>query len=376
MNETAVSPQSEQEKIAEKQAELKEKLLVGAYPSLTTRFLDLSEKLIHKITRKSEPLPVWYKGTVYTLLVWMLALLIVIIFPTHTIPSYDVFLAGVTIMLVTSVGVILTHEMYELLIKTLQYTAVDKINSTQDLDRLDRWLHGVFNTKRQILFGLLFCILLLPPALFLWNQVRGGATFDTMLVAFIIVFQAALGVYVVSAVFLAPNELLGYRFNIYALDPANSELIQRLSGALNRTMFVLAVLLAVITYWLFSFTLLADNVAIFVVLLVWLLMILIFINGHYALATIIRRVKWRKLNELQTKITAVEDGGDLTTKETADALKNLMDFHDRIRNTRNSAFDVRSGLGFVNSALLPLLAFILANITDVIGFFSRLFGGP
>ena len=376
MSETAVTPQNEQEKLAAKQAELKENLAADAYPSLTTYFLDGTEKLIQKVTRNRNPLPLWYKGTAYTLLVWLLSLLIILLFPSYDFPQYDVFLAGFTIMLVTSIGVILTHEMYDLLMKTLRYTAVDSISSIEDLDKLDRWLRNLFNLRKQFFFGAIFAFVIVPPIIFLWNQIRGGATLDTMLVGFLVVFQAIFGIYIVVAIFLVPGELLRYQFDIYALDPASSELIQRLSGALNRTMFVLAVLLAIITYWLFSFTLLDDNVAIFLVLLAWLLIILVFINGHYSLATIIRRVKWKKLNELQDKITAVERDGDLTTKDTTDALKNLMDYHDRIRNTRNSAFDVRSGLGFVNSALLPLLAFVLANITDVIGFFSRLFGGP
>lgn len=376
MSETAVSPQTEQEKITQRQAELKEKLANGAYPSLATRFLDLSEKLTQKVTRNPSPLPVWYKGTVYTLLVWLLALFILVVFPPHTIPAADIFLAGITIMLVTSVGVILTHEMHELLLKTLRYTVVDKIATIDDLEDLDKWLFRVLNVRKQLFFSFIIALFVVPPANFLWNQIRGGATLDTMLVGFIIVMQGSLGIYVFAAVFMAPGQLLRYQFNIYSLDPASSELIQRLSGALNRTMFVLAVLLAIITYWLFSFTLLADNVAIFLVLFAWVVIILVFINGHYSLATIIRRVKWKKLNALQNQITAVEVDGDLTSKATTDALKNLMDYHDRIRDTRNSAFDVRSGLGFVNSALLPLLAFILANITDVIGFFSRLFGGP
>lgn len=376
MNETAVSPENEQEKLVAKQTELKKKLANGAYPSLTTRFLDGSEKLIQKVTRDRNPLPLWYKGTVYTLLVWLLSLLIILIFPSYTFPQFDVVLAGVTIMLVTSIGVILTHEMYDLLMKMLQYTAVDNISSIADLDKLDHWLRTLFNLRKQLFFSTIMTLIIVPPIIFLWNQIRGGATFDTMLVAFIVVFQGVSGFYIIAAIFWAPGELLKYQFNIYALDPASSELVQRLSGALNRTMFVLAVLLAIITYWLFSFTLLGDNVSIFIILLTWLLIILVFINGHYSLATIIRRVKWKKLNELQDKITAVERTGDLTSKETTDALKNLMDYHDRIRNTRNSAFDVRSGLGFINSALLPLLAFLLANITDVIGFFSRLFAGP
>ena len=47
-----------------------------------------------------------------------------------------------------------------------------------------------------------------------------------------------------------------------------------------------------------------------------------------------------------------------------------MDFHDRIKATRNSALDLRAGLNFLNSLLLPLLAFLLANLDKIFALFS------
>jgi len=44
-----------------------------------------------------------------------------------------------------------------------------------------------------------------------------------------------------------------------------------------------------------------------------------------------------------------------------------MDYHDRIKGTPNSALDFRAVLSFVNSLLLPLLAFLLSNMKGLIG---------
>ena len=43
-----------------------------------------------------------------------------------------------------------------------------------------------------------------------------------------------------------------------------------------------------------------------------------------------------------------------------------MDYHDRIKATPNSALNFRAGLNFLNSLLLPILAFVVANLKDVI----------
>jgi hypothetical protein len=42
-----------------------------------------------------------------------------------------------------------------------------------------------------------------------------------------------------------------------------------------------------------------------------------------------------------------------------------LNYHDRIATTRNSALNLRTGLSFVNSLLLPLLAFVLGNLDKI-----------
>ena len=52
-----------------------------------------------------------------------------------------------------------------------------------------------------------------------------------------------------------------------------------------------------------------------------------------------------------------------------EAMNRLMDYHDRVRATRNSALDLRTSLSFLNSLLLPLIAFILANLDSLVELF-------
>ncbi len=47
-----------------------------------------------------------------------------------------------------------------------------------------------------------------------------------------------------------------------------------------------------------------------------------------------------------------------------------MDYHDRVKATRNSVLNLRAGLNFLNSLLIPLLAFILANLEKVLDLFG------
>jgi ABC-type dipeptide/oligopeptide/nickel transport system permease component len=48
-----------------------------------------------------------------------------------------------------------------------------------------------------------------------------------------------------------------------------------------------------------------------------------------------------------------------------DRLSKLMDYHDRTKSTPNSALYFRASLNFLNSLLLPILAFVFANLDKV-----------
>jgi len=65
------------------------------------------------------------------------------------------------------------------------------------------------------------------------------------------------------------------------------------------------------------------------------------------------------------KIEKLSNRDETPEKDTLDRLSKLMDYHDRIKATPNSSLNFRSSLNFLNSLLLPLLAFILANLDTV-----------
>ena len=52
-------------------------------------------------------------------------------------------------------------------------------------------------------------------------------------------------------------------------------------------------------------------------------------------------------------------------------INKLLDYHDRIAATRNSALNLRAGLNFINSLLLPVIALLLANLEKIL---ALLFG--
>lgn len=127
-----------------------------------------------------------------------------------------------------------------------------------------------------------------------------------------------------------------------------------------------------------NFTILANsfsqgifqNYGIVVVLILWLPIIAIFILNQSSLSSVVRRAKWKSLNEIQEKVEKLRAAENLETKDTMDAINRLLDYHERINKTRFSALDFRSYLNFINSILLPLLAFVLGNLEKLTNLFS------
>jgi len=103
----------------------------------------------------------------------------------------------------------------------------------------------------------------------------------------------------------------------------------------------------------------------------WGLITIVFLSNQYVLAKIITRAKWKTLNEIQAQIKRLRGQEDIPSEKTLEHLGQLMDYHNRIKATRNSALDLRAGLNFLNSLLLPLLAFVLANLDRILALFSQ-----
>ena len=170
-------------------------------------------------------------------------------------------------------------------------------------------------------------------------------------------------------VILLSVRLHRYELKLFPADPSSSQLVSHLSSELGLFAYFFAIFSVVVTLEIsrighFSFF------GIIIVFL-WIPIIALFILNQTSLSNIIRRSKWKKLNEIQTRIEKLEESENYADKETMEIINRLLDYHDRIKATKNSAVDLRTILNFVNSLLLPLIAFILGNLDLVINLFSK-----
>ena len=364
--------------LIEKREELKRRLAAGEYKTLVDIFLEWFDRLIRKITRRTKPIPILYIIIILTL-VYYLSFYVVAYFEGNLDTLYrlgDLTRSGPLFVLfsmpafyVTSLVVInqYIHRIFIL----WRDAILDATESVTSLEEFKNWmgkacswrLHLLVTVSGGLLGGLYVTTLSSSAAgVFMGYWYAFGATF---LFLYLYAF-----VYLVLVTVLLSAMLRRYDMNLFAADPSSSELVSLLSGVLGSVVYFVAVFAAynTLSAAFIGFFLPLSIITVFVL---WLPIIAMFALNQTSLTSIIRRAKWKTLNEIQAKVERLQATDNFEEKETMEAINRLMDYHDRVKRTRNSAIDLSTTLNFINSLLLPLLAFVIGNLSLVLSLFKK-----
>jgi hypothetical protein len=157
-----------------------------------------------------------------------------------------------------------------------------------------------------------------------------------------------------------PLRLSRCQFKLHAEDPVSTEVLAYWSGMMNFAAYMFAFMLA--TGTLFTVTLMTFRLGTFIfIILRWLPLIALFVVNQIALSRVITLSKRKSLNEVETQMATMRPKEDPPNNETMETLLWLWDYHDRIKGTRNTILDIKGIMNLVNTLLIPLLAFLVAN---------------
>ena len=366
--------------LIEKREELKRRLAAGEYKTLVDIFLEWFDRLIRKIIRQSKPLPIWLITIVLSLVFTLIGF--AILYFTGDLTTFhkisklgkleyeSIVLWTISNIVLVVVGSIFINLYIRQTFVFWRNEMLNAIESVLSLNEFEDWLEKVCNRRLHILItiigGLTSILLLVIPLSSLLREFVGyGFTLVTIIIN---IFVWSL-IYQLFLIVMLSAGLRRYHLKLFASDPGSSELVSRLSGELSLVVYFVAIFAVVLTFTTALVGLL-PTFGFLLLLFYWNPIIAIFIINQTSLSTIIRRVKWKTLNEIQMKVEKLQTSRNFGNQETMDAIKRLMDYHDRVKATRDSALDFRAYLGFINSLLLPLLAFLLGNLDLVLKLFG------
>jgi len=180
-----------------------------------------------------------------------------------------------------------------------------------------------------------------------------------------------------------PSQFQNYQYKLYKLDPAKSEVISHISNLLTVPFFAGAIfqatLILVLSFFKDQFKVrtvtdipwLLITFVFFPLFVVWLPLIVHFINSQIAINKIINTAKWHVLAEIQHEIDQQYTTPKLQLTQNIETINKLMDLYERLYNTYNSKLAATRILSFLNQLILPLIASLISNYKDIINLFSQ-----
>jgi len=363
---------AEDSALVEKRNELKHQLAAREYVTLLELILNGTDRLIQRLLRRQTPVSDWFSALLISIVsVLINSLIAFALGATYALDSegmlLQVWIAGLCFAIL-----IFAKKVNHLIHDTLCESTLDAIESTSDLVDLHHRFTAFYDLRKQWLAGLASGIVLGLYSPMVAASIKDWPSGVGMTALSVITFfLSGIGCYYASLIFGLPNWLSRYQFKLYTADPSSSEVIQRLSDMMGSILFRLALVFVVFTLGLIYFELLTSQTAnLFLAVAMWGPLVAIFLGSQQAWRTIITRAKWQTLNEIQAKIETIKAEQNIAEEATMETVNRLIDYHDRIKAKRNTALDVRGGLNFINSLLLPLLGFVIGNIDKMLALFS------
>jgi hypothetical protein len=139
-----------------------------------------------------------------------------------------------------------------------------------------------------------------------------------------------------------------------------------------KVLYVLAALFVVITFVSVRIGVVAGLPGLVcLVLSSWVPLFIAFFGAQRTFSSIIEGAKWRSMNAIQEQVHALTDSEPILSPDTLDHIGKLMDHHDRIEKTRDTAIDLQAWIAFVNSMLLPAVAFVAAHAEEALAWLKK-----
>lgn len=321
-------------------------------------------------TQETEGFPsYWINGILLTVVTWLLGIGLSVLLRENLTGDEIVFALWVSAM--GGLSLIANKVNVRAFLNAFQGPLLDRMERSKDLIDLGNWLNWNFRIRIPLIFGLILGPIL---GLLLYNGWRASHGLPPLhigtLVTVILSSMEAMwvGYYLYPFYLMFPPQLHRYHFDLYTPDPSSSEVVGRLSRLLSFILYVTMGFIIQLMIGLGFFNVFSEKTLVpgFVLtLLVVSPMVIMYAAGQFHLSDLIARAKWKMLNEVQTKIEKLYKSEEIPDKDTLERLSKLMDYHDRIKSTPNSALDFQASLNFLNSLLLPILAFVLANLDTV-----------
>jgi hypothetical protein len=335
--------------------ELKRQLAAGEYRSSVDVILEAVGRILQKLTRRTQPPAPWISALTISLLISLIAVLSSLLTGGMSRQALGTIALGGTLIFLNS---LIAKTTFDRAFATLQDKLLDELESSAGLTGIQNWLVAAGDLKRPALVG--FLIWVAYVAFINPNPIDSPSPVYIVVMGAPMLFWTGFLLYYMVLFAILTLRLGRCQFKLHTEDPVSTEVLEDWSGMMSFAAYMFAFMLA--TGTLFTVTIETFSLrALFFVIPRWLPLIALFVVNQIAISGVITRSKRKSLNEVEAQMAALRPGADPPEHEAMETLLWLWDYHDRIKGSRNSTLDIMGIVNLVNTLLIPLLAFLVAN---------------
>lgn len=318
---------------------------------------------------RGKPTSIWVSAAIVTGVNFLLSFTVSVVLGETKFTSLNAILLSVMWVIFSYFTILLLISMNTRMVDFLRLRFVKYLESELHIHNLLLWASQWIGRQfPQVLVSLGFGI---ASALIGFNGILSSAkfSFGQTLFYFINFFHFGAGFYGLLALLAFVLGLHKWYLALYEDDPASSSILLQLSKELRDYLLKLAFASAIFMLLLGWTGYLTITITIGALVLVWIPILALFILGNQAFAQQIIRVKYERLEKLQSKIMKLSNAKKMDT-DTVAYINSLRDYHDRVKSSRNSLYNPESFTSLITSLALPSFAAIL----DVIDIWQKIFG--
>jgi hypothetical protein len=341
--------------LTEAREELKRQLADGEAKSSVDLILDVAGRILQKLTRRSKPPAFWISALSVALLVSLIASLGSLLTGALSRDAYPTIALGAALIFL---NLVLARSTFRRAFDTIRDKLLDGTESSAGLAGLRAWLIASGEVKWPALLGLAIYVLYI--AFILPNPIEDPSPAETIVMGGVMLMWTGFLLYYMFLFVLLPLRLSRCQFKLHIEDPVSTEVLVDWSGMMMFAAYMFAFMLAIGTL----FTVTAGTFRMRTLIFItprWLPLIALFVVNQLAISGVISRSKRKSLNDVEAQMEALRPKEDPPDHEAMETLLWLWDYHDRIKDTRDTVLNLKGILNLVNTLLIPLLAFLIAN---------------
>ena len=197
-------------------------------------------------------------------------------------------------------------------------------------------------------------------------------SFGPTLIYFVNFFHVGLAFYAWISLMAFILRLKNWDLILYPDDPASSPILLQLSMEINSFILVISIIFAILYLPIGLVGALNFTTILPYIVLCLIPILLLFVLGNQTFSHQIIRVKYKRLAQIQSRIMKLSSNVEKMDTDTIAQVKSLIEYHDRVKSSRNSIYNTQSLFNILGSLALPALSAILSTI-DV---WQKIFGKP